>query len=214
MTRRLFHLARFFIVVPVVPPAMVLAFALATTVGIGAMMIDTRHSLSITAPVLLLQLFAASSGFMVPARRGYYDLLLTRGDGRLEIAAMHWAMSVGPGILSWAILAATERMFGGTSLTASGTLLALLVVSTMPWSLTVPLPRLTGAIVWLLVFALAAAALPRRHTSPASLLLPWALLEVAPHPVAAAIVAICIAGSMVAALVWIRQIDVPLESGQ
>jgi uncharacterized membrane protein len=127
---------------------------------------------------------------------------------------MHWAMSVGPGILSWGILAVTERMFGGTSLTASGALLALLVVSTMPWSLTVPLPRLTGAIVWLLVFALAAAALPRGNTSPASLLLPWALLEVDPHPVAVAIVVMCIAGSMVAAFVWIRQIDVPLESGQ
>jgi hypothetical protein len=192
----------------------VLAFSVATTVGIGALMMDTRHSLSITAPVLLLQLFAASSGFMVPARRGYYDLLLTRGDGRLAIAAVHWAMSVGPGILSWAILAAAERMLGGTSLTASGTLLGLLVVSTMPWSLTVPLPRLTGAIVWLLVFALAAAALPRRNTSPASLLLPWALLEVDPHPVAVAIVVMCIASSMVAAFVWIRQIDVPLESGQ
>jgi hypothetical protein len=214
MTRRLLQLARFFLVVPVVPRAMVLGFLVATVIGIGAMMLDTRHGFSITAPVLLLQLFAASSGFMVPARRGYYDLLLTRGDGRLEIAAMHWVMSVAPGILSWAVLAAAERMFGGTSLTASGTLLALLVVSTMPWSLTVPLPRLTGAIVWLLVFALAAAALPRRNPSPASLLLPWALLEADPHPVAAAIVMLCIAGSMAAAFVWIRQVDVPLESGQ
>ena len=214
MTRRLLHLAHFFIVVPVVPLAMVLAFGTATAVGVGAMMMNTQHGLKAAAPVLLLQLFAAASGFMVPARRGYYDLLLTRGDSRLAIAGMHWAMSVCPGILSWSVLAVTERICGGTSLTAPGTLMALVVVSTMPWSLTVPLPRLTGAIVWLLVFALASAALPGRSASTATLLLPWALVEIDPHPFATAIVVTCVVGSMVSAIAWIRQMDVPLESGQ
>ena len=214
MTRQFLRLARFFIVVPVVPPPMVLAFGLATAIGMGEIILNADHGIRAVAPVLLLQLFAAASGFVVPARRGYYDLLLTRGEGRFAIAATHWAMSVAPGLVSWCMLVLTERIYDGTSLTAPGTLLAFVVVSTMPWSLTVPLPRLSGAIVWLLVFALAAGALPGRTASAASLLLPWALLGSDPHPIAIAIVVTCIVGTMVAAFAWIRQMDVPLESGQ
>ena len=214
MIRQLLRLAHFFIVVAVVPPALWLAFAFATAIGVGTVMLDTEHSVRAAAPVLLLQLFAAASGFVVPARRGYYDLLLTRGDGRLAIAVMHWAMSVAPGIASWFVLAVTERIYGGNSMTAPGTMLTLVIVSTMPWSLTVPLPRLTGAIVWLLVFALAAAALPRRSTSAANLLLPWALLGTDPDPFTVAIVGTCVVCTTVAAFAWIRQMDVPLESGQ
>ena len=76
-------------------------------------MINVDQGVKTVAPVLLLQLFAAASGFMVPARRGHYDLLLTRGDSRLAIAVVHWAMSILPGVLSWFVLAAIERMYGG-----------------------------------------------------------------------------------------------------
>jgi hypothetical protein len=214
MIRRLLHLARFFIVVPVVPAAILIAFGVATLVGGGVLVINVQHGLRAVAPVLLLQLFAAASGFVVPARRGYYDLLLTRGDSRLAIAVVHWAMSVFPGILSWSVLAAVERMYGGAALVAPGTLLALFVVSTLPWSVTVPLPRLTGAIVWLLVFAFATAALPGPNMSAASLLLPWALLGTDPHPFTTAIVMTCIAVTMAAAFAGINRMDVPLESGQ
>ena len=214
MIRRFLQLSRFFIVVPVVPPAMLVAFGVATLVGGGALVMNVQHGLTAAAPVVLLQLFAAASGFMVPARRGYYDLLLTRGDNRLAIAAIHWAMSAFPGVLSWFVLAAIERVYGGTSLVAPGTLLALLVVSTMPWSVTVPLPRLSGAIIWLLVFALATAALPGRISSAGSWVLPWPLLGTNPHPLATAIVVICISGAMAAAFAWINRMDVPLESGQ
>jgi hypothetical protein len=212
--RRLLHLARFFIVVRVVPGAMLAAFGLATVVGAAVLVMDAQHGVRVAAPVLLLQLFASASGFMVPARRGYYDLLLTRGDSRLAISVMHWAMSVVPGILSWSILAGIERMYGGTSLVTPGTLLGLSVVSTLPWSVTVPLPRPTGAIVWLLVFALAAASLPDRNLSAAKLLLPWALLGTDPQPLTTAIVVMCIAGTMAAAFAGIARMDVPLESGQ
>src|SRR5919106_497448 len=98
MIRRLLQVARFFIVVPVVPRAMLAAFGVATLIGSGALVMNVQHSLRAAAPVVLLQLFAAESGFMVPPRRGYYDLLLTRGGSRFAIAAVHWAMSVLPGI--------------------------------------------------------------------------------------------------------------------
>jgi hypothetical protein len=212
--RRLLRIARFFIVFPVVPRAMLLAFGVATLVGGTALAMNVEHSIRTAAPVLLLQLFAAASGFVVPARRGYYDLVLTRGDSRIAIAALHWAMSVLPGILSWLVLAAVERVCGGVSLVAPGTLLALFVVSTVPWALTVPLPRLTGAVVWLLVFALVAAAFPESRASPASLVLPWALLGTPPHPVATWIAVMCITGTMAGAFTWINRMDLPLESGQ
>jgi len=214
MMRRLLRLGRFFIVVPVVPAVMLVGFGVTTLVGSVALVVNVQHGVRAAAPVLLLQLFAAASGFMVPARRGYYDLLLTRGDSRLAIAGVHWTMSVLPGVASWCVLAAIEWMYGGATLVAPGTLLALFVVSTIPWSVTVPLPRLTGAIAWLLVFALAAAVLPGRSMSAAGLLLPWALLGAHPHPYAIAIVVTCAAATIVAAFARINRMDVPLESGQ
>jgi hypothetical protein len=208
------HVARFFTVVPVVPRGMVAAFGAATLVGAVVLGLDATHGVQTVAPVLLLQLFAAASGFVVPARRGHYDLLLTRGDSRLVIALMHWIMSITPGLVSWLVLAAIECVVGGRTLVAPGTLLSLLLVSTLPWSLTVPLPRLTGAIVWLLIFALASAAQPDPTVSPAAMLLPWALLDTSPHPLSATIAISCILTMMVGTVVWISRMDVPLESGQ
>ncbi len=205
---------RFFTVVPVVPRGMLSAFTAATLVGTAVLAVDATQGVRTVAPVLLLQLFAASSGFVVPARRGHYDLLLTRGDSRLVVAVMHWIMSIAPGVVSWLVLAAIELLAGGRSLVAPGTLLPLFIVSTLPWSLTVPLPRLTGAIVWLLVFALASAALPHSSGSAAAMLLPWGLLSTPLHPVSAAISISCIVLTMVATVVWVSRMDVPLESGQ
>ena len=98
MMGRYFYLARFFVVLRVVPPAMLGAFALVTAVGGAALVIDVDHGIRTVAPVLLLQLFAAASGFCIPARRGHYDLLFTSGESRLSIAVMHWVMSVLPGV--------------------------------------------------------------------------------------------------------------------
>lgn len=214
MTARYFYLARFFFVLRVVPPLISSAFALATAVGAAALVIDVDHGIRTVAPVLLLQLFAAASGFCIPARRGHYDLLFTSGENRLMIAVMHWVMSVLPGVVSWFALATIERVYGGNSLVAPATLLALLVVSTVPWCLTVPFPRLTGGIAWLLVFALAAVILPGPDTSAAGLLLPWALLRSPVQPLLAVCLVVLVAAGMAATFVLINQMDVPLESSQ
>ena len=212
--RRMLHVARFFIVVPVVPRAMLGAFGAATLVGGVVLGVDASQGGRAVAPVLLLQLFASASGFVIPARRGHYDLLLTRGDSRVMIAVMHWIMSITPGIVSWLVLAVIELIAGERSLIAPGTLLSLCIVSTLPWSMTVTLPRLTGAIAWLLAFALVSAALPNPAASAAAMLLPWAFLRASPHPLAAAIVICCVVTTMLGTLVWISRMDVPLESGQ
>ena len=214
MMGRYLYLARFFIVLRVVPPLMVAAFALATAVGGAALVIDVAHGVRTVAPVLLLQLFAAASGFCIPARRGHYDLLFTSGDSRLSIAVVHWAMSALPGVVSWFALATIERVYGGNSLVAPGTLVALLVVSTVPWCLTVPFPRLTGGVAWLLLFALAMAVLPGPDVPAAGLLLPWALLRIPVQPLWAMALLALVGVGMAGTFVWINRMDVPLESSQ
>jgi hypothetical protein len=124
-------------------------------------------------------------------------------------------MSVLPGGISWFALATIERVYGGNSLIAPGTLLALLVVSTVPWCLTVPFPRLTGGIAWLLGFALAMAVLPGRpDVSAAGLLLPWALLRTPVQPLLATLLVVLVSAGMAVTFLLINQMDVPLESSQ
>src|SRR5687767_11207779 len=99
---------RFFWMVAPVPRLMVQAM-----VGVGALaavllVVDRERSARALVPLLLLQVFAASSGFMVPARRGHYDLLLTGGYSRMHVAAVHWVVSVLPGVVVWLAVAALD----------------------------------------------------------------------------------------------------------
>lgn len=210
---------RFFLVVPVVSNAMLGAFALFTLAGCAAVMADVGYAAGALAPLLLLQLFAAASGFRVPARRGHYDLLLTSGEGRVAIALAHWLMSIWPGLLAWAALAATEQAAGGRALVAPGTLVALAITSTLSWSVTVPLPRLSGAIVLLLVFVTLGtmAGGARAPASAPATLLPWAFvgrpLQGADALAGGAIVLLAL-GLVALAVGWIRGMNVPLESAQ
>ncbi len=153
-------LITFFRVVPPVPPWMT------ATLAITAVVCGTLLATGMTgpgealAPVLLLHTLAASSGFAVPAARGHYDLLLTGGESRLRIGLAHWAASIAPGVSAWLGVAAVEGFVNGgfphVSL-ASGTVVAVLLMSTLAWGATVPWPRMTGGILWLLVAVLAHA---------------------------------------------------------
>lgn len=206
------HAVRFFVVVPLVSRSMLVTFAAVCAGGIAAVVADASHASRALAPVLLLQLFAASSGFAVPARRGHYDLLFTAGTSRVIVALTHWLMSSLPGVLAWLALATTERAAGGAALTSSGTVALLALVSTMPWALTVPLPRLSGAIVWLVLGLTVAAVAGGTRADTDPLPWDWVGLQVRRGVLAAAVVA---AGLAVASAVeWIRRIDIALDSGQ
>ena len=147
---------RFFRIVPPVAPLLTLAMG-ATTMAAGVLVaVAPERAASAFTPILLGQGFASSSGFLLPARRGHYDLLLTSGQPRLAVAAVHWLMSILPGTVCWGLLALIEALTAGANASAmrsSGTIVALVVVSTLPWALTVRLPRFAGAIGWLLVLA-------------------------------------------------------------
>jgi hypothetical protein len=212
----LVFLVRFFRVVPPVPGLMIAAFA-ATVLAAGvALQLGASDVEGVLAPVFLLQTLAASSGFAVPARRGHYDLLLTRGISRLAIGLAHGVASILPGVCCWAAIAVIEaiaaRGVPHVAL-ASGTIAAVVIVSVLSWAVTVPLPRMTGGIVWLLVLVA-----PVDHGAvpavAAALLLPSTLvgvdlvsLGVAPCLTAAVLVGLVV-GS---ALTWICRTDISLQ---
>src|SRR5262245_60556402 len=150
--RALVRALKFFTVVPPLPRLMVYSFMFVTVASVLSMSLDVSRAPAVTIPVPVLQVFATSTGFTAHARRGYYDLLLTEGIGRLRTALTHWLMSSAPGFVSWLVLAIAERTIAGTSnALAAGSITALVAVSTIPWGTTVALPRFSGAIGWMLL---------------------------------------------------------------
>src|SRR5262245_42876425 len=105
----------FFSVVPPLPSLMVHSFVFVTIASAVSMALGTDRAATAIVPTLVLQVFATSTGFTAHARRGYYDVLLTEGVGRLRTALVHWLMSAAPGLVSWLIVAGAERMIVGTT---------------------------------------------------------------------------------------------------
>lgn len=207
---------RFFRVVPPVPALMHGAFAASVVAAAVALSLRATDPYGALAPVFLLQTLAASSGFAVPARRGHYDLLLTSGVSRLRIGAAHFMASILPGVFCWMLIAALEAVTGGrfprVSL-ASGTIAGLVIVSALSWAATVPLPRLTGGIVWLLIFV---APLDHDLFPPTAraLLLPWTLVGadvLSFGAVPAASAAAVVVAAVACALTWICRTDITLQ---
>lgn len=153
------YVFRYFRVVPPIPVLMTSSFVVITLVGACSIAFSGEGQAAAALPVIVLQAFSASTGFTAPARRGYFDLLLARGEPRARIALAQWLTAISPGVLSWASLAVVQALVHratNNQLMASGTLMALMMASTIPWAVTVGLPRFSGAIGWLLVVCLGA----------------------------------------------------------
>lgn len=148
----LLWLWRFYRVVPPVPPLIVVLLVATTIATGGVIVVEPTHAADALLPVFVLQAFAASSGFIVPARRGYYDMLLTRVGRRLRVHLLHCMASIFPGAVCWLALALVEMASNASTRTAtlsSGSLAALWVVSCVSWAITTPLPRFAGALGWM-----------------------------------------------------------------
>lgn len=103
---------------------------------------------------LFLQMFAASTGYRERLRRGHFDPILCGRPSRWKVSAAHWAISIALGVAIWLLLGAIH-LAGGVgharlpvALSATG-LVVFLYVSTVVWVVTLPLPRYSGAILWL-----------------------------------------------------------------
>jgi hypothetical protein len=221
----------FFRVVPPVPRLMVGALIVVTALAMGSVVWKAGGAPAGAVPILVLQAFACSTGFVVSGRRGHYDVLLTGGAGRIRTAIVHWCLSAAPGAACVGALAAVQQLEGGgsTGTAASGTLTALWIVSTLPWASTVGLPRFSGAIGWATLLAMI-GALPSRDRlvfddagatgivrgSLELLVFPFGLAgaavgQRAPLALGAALIS---GAAVAAALCWVRRVDLPLQEGQ
>jgi hypothetical protein len=219
--------------VGLVHPMMAPGFGIALAVAAAALLVSGSYTAASLAPLFLLQSLASSTGFLVPARRGHYDLLLTGGHHRIAIGIVHWAVSVAPGVAGWLAVVAIEMSITGRAVVsfAPGTLAGMFLISTLPWAATVPLPRLSGGLIWLTVLALVVSTPFQSGRDPfmspetagpivttlTVLICPWFLVgrgltgaDAIPAGVAAAIAA----ASVAYACVWIDRADVPLETAQ
>src|SRR5688572_6552907 len=94
--------------------------------------------------ILFAQMFLASSGFLVRARQGHLDPLLTGRPERTSIVVSHWALSAAPGIAAWCLVAGLGLFLGSPAAASAfiGSRAAgLFIVSSIAWSLGFTLPR-------------------------------------------------------------------------
>jgi hypothetical protein len=161
---------RYLQIVSLVPPLFVTGFVITVAAAAVRLMSDPGAAVEALTPVLLLQLFVASSGFQHAARRGYYDLLLTSGTPRWQIAVAHCLVSVMPGIVSWMCVGLLELAASHGShfvSGAAGTCVAFAGMSIIAWSTAVFTSRATAAVGWLLAMTIPPVA---RVASPLQLL--------------------------------------------
>jgi hypothetical protein len=230
------YLLRFFLVTPPLPSMMGWTFAVTAAVASVVLVLEPAQGAAAIMPVLVLQLFAAASGFSGSARRGYYDLLLTSGESRVGVAIAHWLMSINYGALAWMVLGGVELALtrgARSAILSTGTAAALLVLSTLPWALAVAQPRFGPSIGWLLLAATGAVMLPggsleqwlrsrsdgMQPVASAAAFLVYPPLVVG-RPLSWADVPMVLPGiavsltTLVAACWWIARADYPLEASQ
>lgn len=229
--KRAVDILRFFRVVPPVPRLLTLSTAAIVCACAAIVVSEPARAADALTPLLAVQLFAASTGFTAPARRGFYDFVLTAGINRVSIALVQWLTAVAPVIAGWVSLAGIEGIVTGypPTLMSSGSAAAMFVVSTLPWAVTTGLPRFSGAIGWVLAAVIAVTLLPTasdapwQRGAPGNWLDAWAFLLFPsrlagrdafaywPEVLPGLMVSAC---AMALAILWIHRVAVPLEAAQ
>lgn len=109
---------------------------------------------------LMLQMFAASTGYMHAATSGYFDVMLSGQSDRMRVAAAHFAISILPGTVVWFLLALIEisvQVPHRTTALAPSALAAFAHVSAVVWTVTLRCRRYTGGGLWLAAIVVLAA---------------------------------------------------------
>jgi hypothetical protein len=123
-----------------------------TALGLVSIWLNSSELDSGLGMVLFVQMFAASSGFVVTARRGHYDAVLVHGSSRTAALAAEWIAAVAPGVVAWLTLAVTGCFLGSPAATSAlmgDRLAAFFVVSAVSWAIGCPLPRGAGGALWM-----------------------------------------------------------------
>ena len=228
----LVFLVAFFRAAPPVTRPIASALWTSAAVGSAAMAAGLVSGRTVLTPLLVLQIFAASSGFGLALRRGFYDLVLARGVPAPELLAAHWIASIAPGVTVWLVVALLEPFVSSAPPAAltSGSLMALGLASSLPWALTTPLPRFAAAIGWLMLLVTSLAVVPSGQAdlvtalrAPRASLLgalavvayPMELIGMDAFALPAGTVSpglVCGIVSVAAALAWHRRTLAPLET--
>jgi len=228
----LLFLVAFFRAAPPVTRPMVVCLWTTAALGGVAMAAGLAGAATVLTPLLVLHIFAASSGFGLAMRRGHYDLVLTRGVSVVGLMTAHWLASIVPGLTAWLTVAAVEHVVsrGEPAALTSGSALAFLLASSFPWALTTPLPRFAAAIGWLVLLVTSLAIVPSgqlqllgalRAPSPSALgalavvAYPMGLLGVDAGQLPAGTITPglgCALLSMLGAVAWNGRTEVPLET--
>src|SRR6187455_1293531 len=87
------------------PPYTLLILAAIVGVGLWTIRVSPTDLDSGLGLLLFVQMFLASSGFLVRARRGHFDPLLLGDGGRTRVLVWHWCVSIAPGLAGWICLA-------------------------------------------------------------------------------------------------------------
>src|SRR5262249_14688051 len=106
----------------------------------------------VVAYTLLLQMFAAATGYRDRAVRGHFDAVLTFGWRRSTLAVAHGLMSLVPGLIAWLMITGIVLAVGPQGAPRSARLpgvAAFLYVSAAAWALAIPLTRYASGVIWL-----------------------------------------------------------------
>lgn len=151
---------RFFLVVSPPPSWMRVALVLVGLTGCVMLWLNPADVDSALGSILLLQMFAASSGFLSAASRGHFDSVLVSGRQRWHIALASLMAAASPGAVAWLAVAVLAAALGhGADALAAQRLVAFFSVSSVAWAIGLALPQAAAGGLWALV--LVALALSR-----------------------------------------------------
>lgn len=145
-------LMKFFLVSELHPGHAVLLTASCVVLGLWTISYNPSELDSALGLLLVLQMFLASTGFVSRASAGHFDAVLVEGRPRRSAALAHWAVSVGPGVAGWIVLAVTALALGGAhavSAICGRRFVALAIVSNVAWIAGFRLPRHSAGVLWL-----------------------------------------------------------------
>jgi hypothetical protein len=147
-------LPRFFTLTGLHPPYALMILAAIVGIGLWSVSVSPGELDSGLGMLLFVQMFLASSGFLVRARRGYFDPLLLGAGERTRALVWHWLVSIAPGVAGWICLAGTGYVLGSPAAASAfvgGRAVALFIVSALAWAAGFMLTRGAAGVVWMAV---------------------------------------------------------------